>query len=182
MREETAQMKPLRITTTLAAALMTAVMLSPAARAQKKIEVPWSELGQALGGHTVSTVLPDGTALRGRAIEVCDRELRFEVKKTSNRSGYPKGELSLAKSQLTVFSYTEKRGHWRAAGTAIGAAGGLAGTSPLWGWVLENKPQRVDVDSGAIFVAGVVAGAAALGYGIGNAADKHEVTVIIAGD
>ncbi len=173
-------MQPLRTTTALGAAIMTAVILSPFARAQEKIEVPWVELGRAVDGQVVSTVLTDGTVLRGRVIDVSDSELRFDVKKSSNRSIYPKGEVSLAKSQLTVFSYTEKRGYWRAAGTAIGAAGGLAGTSPLWGWVLENKPQRIDVDSGVVLVAGVVAGAAALGYGIGNAADKHEVTVVIA--
>ena len=118
--------KPLRPTAALVAAMLIAAVLSPAARAQDRIEIPWPELGQALAGHSVSTVLPDGTVLRGRVLDVSADQLRFDANKTSNRTLHPKGELSLAKSQLTVFSYTQKRGHWRAIGAAIGAAATFA--------------------------------------------------------
>ena len=84
-------MRPLRFAAAVVAATLTAAVLSPAARAQERIEVPWAELGPALAGHIVSTVLPDGTALRGHVLDVS-------------------GELSLARNQLKVFSYTQKRG------------------------------------------------------------------------
>ena len=103
-------MKSLRLTASLAAAILTAAILTPAARAQERIEVPWAELGPALAGHIVSTVLPDGTALRGHVLDVSAEQLRFEANKTSNGALYPKGELSLARNQLKVFSYTQKRG------------------------------------------------------------------------
>ena len=126
-------MKSLRLTASLAAAILTAAILTPAARAQERIEVPWAELGPALAGHIVSTVLPDGTVLRGHVLDVSAEQLRFEANKTSNGALYPKGELSLARNQLKVFSYTQKRGRGRAIGAAIGAAAnrsGLIGGSP----------------------------------------------------
>ena len=119
-------MKSLRLTASLAAAILTAAILTPAARAQERIEVPWTELGPALAGHIVSTVLPDGTVLRGHVLDVSADQLRFEANKTSNGALYPKGELSLARNQLKVFSYTQKRGRGRAIGAAIGAAATLA--------------------------------------------------------
>ena len=91
-------MRPLRFAAAVVAATLTAAVLSPAARAQERIEVPWAELGPALAGPIVSTVLPDGTALRGHVLDVSAEQLRFE------------GELSLARNQLKVFSYTQKRG------------------------------------------------------------------------
>ena len=54
------------------------------------------------------------------------------MKKTSNRDLYPKGESHVPREQLSVFSYTEKKGNWRAIGAAIGAVGGVAaGTLPV---------------------------------------------------
>ena len=103
-------MRPLRFAAAVVAATLTAAVLSPAARAQERIEVPWAELGPALAGPIVSTVLPDGTVLRGHVLDVSADQLRFEANKTSNGALYPKGELSLARNQLKVFSYTQKRG------------------------------------------------------------------------
>jgi hypothetical protein len=138
-------------------------------------------LGQALSGHTVSTALPDGTVLRGHVLDVSADQLRFDVNKTSNRALYPKGELSLAKNQLKVFSYTERRGHWRAIGATIGAAAGVAATLPIW--ATANNEGGFDPGDlpGTITLAGV-GGGAALGYGLGHAADTHEVMVIITKD
>jgi hypothetical protein len=170
-------MKPIRLTAALAAAILTAVLLTPAAEAQERIEVPWPELGQALAGHIVSTVLPDGTILRGRVLDVSAEQLRFDADKTSNPSLYPKGELSLAKSQLRVFSYTAKRGYWRAAGAAIGAAGTVAAVAvPL---TIAKNEGAEDTALGYALSGGLGAG---LGYLIGNAADKREITVVVAQD
>lgn len=168
-------MKPFRLAAF--AAILIAAVWGPAAKAQQRIEVPWGELGRTLVGRNVSAVLADGTVLRGRVLEVSGDQLRFDANKSSNRSIYPKGELSLASNQLTAFSYTQRRGHWRAAGAAIGAAGGAAAISPLL--IISGNESSESVAPGYALFAGI---GAALGYLIGNEADKHEIMVTITRD
>ena len=171
-------MKSLRLTASLAAAILTAAILTPAARAQERIEVPWAELGPALAGHIVSTVLPDGTVLRGHVLDVSADQLRFEANKTSNGALYPKEELSLARNQLKVFSYTQKRGRGRAIGAAIGAAAIVAS---FYIPIEINSNEAGDGNATAQHVAmgGIGAG---LGYLVGNQVDKRTITVIVAPD
>ncbi|MDA0206174.1 MAG: hypothetical protein O3A53_11780 [Acidobacteria bacterium] len=122
-------MKSPHFTTALAAALLSAALLSPAARAQTKMEVPWMGLAQALDGRVVNTVLLDGTVLRGRVLDVSYDELRFQVKRTSKPVVYPKGEIAIPKGQVRVFSYTFRNGtRGRKLGAVIGGAVGAVPT------------------------------------------------------
>ncbi len=171
--------KSLRITTAVVAAILTATILSPAASAQDQIEVQWAELAYVLEGRVVSTVLVDGTVLRGQILDVSSTELRFEVKKTSNRDLYPKGEGSVPRGQLRVLSYTEKYGNWRAIGTAIGVGGGALASMPVWA-PAANEGGLNEL-TGSITGALIGLGAAA-GYGLGHVADTHTTTVIVAKD
>ena len=167
----------LRITTIAVAAIMAAAILSPSALAQNQIEVEWAQLASALEGRVVSTVLVDGPVLRGRVLDVSPTGLRFEVKKTSNRAEYPKGEGTVPREQLSAFSYTERRGYWRGAGAAIGVAGAAAAISPL---VAISRNEGRDDEGLAFAVLGAIGGA--IGYGIGHAADTHKTTVMVAKD
>lgn len=174
-------MKTLRLTHSLAAAALAAAMLCPSLAAQERVEVAWTDLPRTLNGRVVSTVLVNGTVLRGRVIEASADDLRFEVKETSNHEFYAKGERSIPRSQLSVLSYTERRGHWRAIGTAIG---GAAGVMPAWFvcnlYRCGENYQNSGV--GVVLAAAMVGGGAALGYGIGHGADTRTVTVFVAKD
>lgn len=175
-------MKPLRITTALAAAIMTAVMLSPTVRAQQRIEVRWAELPQVLDGRVVSAVLVDGAVLRGRVLDVSATEARFEVKKTSDRNLYPKGEGSVTREQLSAFSYRDRRGHWRAAGTAIGGGAGAVPAVLLCGLRSDDACSGgyQNSDKMAAAAAAMVGVGAVVGYLAGHAADLHETIVVVA--
>lgn len=169
--------KSQRFTMALIAAILAATILSPNASAQEQVKVPWAELPYVLEGRVVSTVLVDGTTLRGRVRDVSSTELRFDVKKTSNRDLYPKGESHVPREQLRVFSYTEKKGNWRAIGAAIGAAGGVAaGTIPVQIAYNEHGSARA---AGYAFFGALGAG---LGYLGGHIADTHTTTVVVAND
>ena len=171
--------KSLRITTAVVAAILTATILSPGAPAQQRIEVQWAELAYVLEGRVVSTVLVDGTVLKGRILDVSPTELRYEVKKTSNRKLYPKGEGSVPRGQLRVLSYTEKHGNWRAIGTAIGVGGGALAGTPIWATAANEGGQNELTGS---ITAAVIGLGAAAGFAAGLNADTHKTIVVVAKD
>lgn len=172
-------MKTPKFTLALVAVLFSAALLSPIAHAQTKMEVPWLGLAQALDGHVVNTVLLDGTALRGRVLDVSENELRFQVKTTSKPVFYPKGEIAVPKGQVKVFSYTYRNG---TRGRALGAvAGGAVGVIPtiLVGAIAGNEGGNIPGNVAGV-LAGIIGGGAALGYGLGYAADTKTMTVFVA--
>ena len=172
-------MKSPKFTVALVAGLFSIALLSPSAHAQSKMEVPWMQLAQALDGHVVNTVLLDGTALRGRVLEVSENELRFQVKTTSKPVVYPKGEIIVPKGQVKVFSYTYRNG---TRGRKLGAAaGGAAGAVPtfLVAGIVANEGGNIPGNVAGV-LAGIVGAGAALGYGLGHAADTKTMTVFVA--
>lgn len=168
-------MKSPKFAAAVAAVLLVAALLSPAARAQTKMEVPWLGLAQALDGRVVDTVLLDGTALRGRVVDVSENELRFQVKTTSKPSVYPKGEIAVPKGQVKVFSYKHRSG---SRGRALGAViGGAAGAVPAL--FLAKLASNEGANAGGA-LAGIVGAGVAIGYGLGHAADTKTMTVFVA--
>jgi hypothetical protein len=172
-------MKSPKYITALVAVLFSTALLSSAADAQTKTEVPWRGLAQALDGRVVNTVLLDGTALRGRILEVSENELRLRVKTTSKPSLYPKGEIVVPRGQTKVFSYTYRNG---TRGRVLGSvAGGAAGTVPtiLLGVISGNEGGNLPSNVVGV-LAGIVGAGAALGYGLGHAVDTKTMTVYVA--
>lgn len=171
-------MKSPNLTTALAAALLSAALLSPAAVAQTKMEVPWLGLAQARDGRVVNTVLVDGTVLRGRVLDVSEDELRFQVKSTSKPAEHPKGEIGVPKDQVQVFSYTYRDG---ARGRTLGALiGGAAGAVPALfvAKIAHNEGGNLKGNvAGAL--AGIAGAGIGLGYGLGHAADTKTMTVFV---
>ncbi len=124
---------------------------------EERIELKWSELGQAVAGRTVQMVLPDGTSLKGPVLNVTSEALEIQIKKTSNRQTYPKGQISIPRSSVSVLRYTQVRGRWRAIGTAIGA-----GASAVVGSLVYTRfNNEANPETGAALAAGSVAGGAA---------------------
>jgi len=175
-------MKSPKFTTAFAASLLFAALLSPAAHAQTKMEVPWLGLAQALDGHVVNTVLLDGTALRGRVLDVSENELRFKIKETSKPVVHPKGEMTVRKGQVKVFSYTYRNGSGgRIIGTAIGGAAGLVPTLLVASITKGEGGNIFDVDPGVgTVLTGIAAAGVSLGYGVGHVVDTKTMTVFVA--
>ena len=172
-------MKSPKFATTFAAALLSAVLLSPAALAQTKMEVPWMGLAQALDGRVVNTVLLDGAVLRGRVLDVSYDELRFQVKKSSKPVLYPKGEVAVPKGQVKVFSYTYRNGtRGRKLGAVYGGAAGVFATIAVAS-IATNEGGRINGAARGV-LAGIAGAGVGLGYGIGHAADTETMTVLVA--
>ena len=146
---------------------------------EERIELKWSELGQAVAGRTVQMVLPDGTSLKGPVLNVTSEALEIQIKKTSNRKAYPKGQFSVPRSSVSVLQMREVKGSWRAIGTALGAG---AGSTLAW-FVAQGvfhftgegsaTPGRTGI------VAGLGAGVTAAGYFLGREADKRATIITI---
>jgi len=140
-----------------------------------RAETRWEDLEQVVSGRLVSTVLTDKTELYGRVLGVSSDGLRFEVRRTSDKRAYPRGEVVVPREQLSVLSYAETKGKWRALGTAIGAGAGAAAGS--LGAVRMNNEGNAAA-AGAIAASAVGAGAAA-GYFAGRSADRRTVLVVL---
>ena len=111
--------------------------------------------------------------LKGRVLDVSPTEARFEIKKTSNRDAYPKGEGSVPREQLRVLSYTELSGNWRAIGTAIGA-----GATAVPGVMLAAQFRNEGAE-GVPLAAALIGVGVGLGYLGGHIADRHKHTVTL---
>ena len=86
-------------------------------------------------------------------------------------------EVSIPKDQLTVLSYTERRGKWRAIGTPIGLAGGAVPAALVLA-IAENEGGQNEATGG--IAAAAIGGGTAVGYLAGHIADTHTTTVVIA--
>ncbi len=161
-------------------ALWVAVALCPVASAQRQFEVAWEALPSTLGDRVVSTVLVDGTELKGRVLGVSPTELRFQVNRTSKPVFYPKGEVTIPRDQLGAFGYYERRGSlWRKVGTAGGAGGGFLVGLPIL-LIANNEGGQNNLTVG---IAAAATGAGAgLGFLLGREADTKRIVVVIADD
>ena len=141
---------------------------------EERIELKWSELGQAVAGRTVQMVLPDETSLKGPVLNVTSEVLEIQIKKTSNRKAYPKGRFSVPRSSVSVLQLRAVKGFWRAIGTAIGAGAATGAWTPVL--VSVSSLETLKSHEGAVVFV-TIAGAGAVGYVVGREADKR-VTII----
>lgn len=147
-------MKPLRITTVLAAAILITAILSPAAWAQEKSEDSWDNLRQLRPGQRIEVVNMKLQSFHG------------------DFGGYSEEAISLRTDQdevaiprADVFSVRNRkrahRGRNALIGLAIGAASGLAVGAVAGATYHEQGETRVFVSVFTPIGAGVGAGVAA---------------------
>ncbi len=140
-----------------------------------RVETRWQDLEQVVSGRTVSTVLADQTELHGRVLGVSSDGMRFDVRRTSDKRAYPKGEVVVPREQLSVLSYAETKGKWRALGTAIGAGAGAA-AGALGAVRMNNEGNSA---AAATVAAAAVGAGATAGYFAGRGADRRTVLVVL---
>jgi hypothetical protein len=140
--------------------------------APRPLELKWSELSSTIRGRSIELTLPEGVTVRGEVIVVREEALVVNVRKTSDKKAYPKGNAAIPRASVTVLSLKESGGHWgRKIGSGLGALSGvLAG-----GYVAERTASS---PGSALAIFGVIAGAATLGgYFIGRSADTRTTLI-----
>src|SRR5260370_5260273 len=110
-----------------AATLVCALCFAPAVPASaSQLEMKWNELGPMIVGHQVKLVLPGGAEIQGEAIAVREDTLLLNVKKTSDRKSYPRGQSAIPRASVTTVQFKTIRGPGgRTIGVIVGALGCL---------------------------------------------------------
>ena len=98
--------------------------------APNEVQLPWSELAPLIVGEEVSLILPGAVHVQGEVIAVRPDALEMEIKKTTDRRTYAKGQVVIPRSSVSVI---ERRRMRRKAGRIIGtvAVGLRYGLIPL---------------------------------------------------
>jgi hypothetical protein len=157
-----------------ASVLMCALVCSgeSALAASNRIELRWGELAPVIVNHKVKVVLPGGTEIQGLAVAVRDDALVLNVKKTSDRKGYPTGQNVIPRASLSTLQIDDFRGAGgRTIGVIVGALGGL-----ILGGDLVAHTTNTEAAAISSFL-GISTGSAIAGYYAGRARD-HNVTMI----
>lgn len=134
----------------------------------------WDDLAPLVTGAGIALELPDGTRLRGRVMSVEAESLTLDVTKTSNRSVYGKGRVSLPRSAVREMKITKWRGATgRVIGTTIGVVlGSVPGLGVAFGAILEGAYW------GPV-IAGIIALPPSLGYLLGREADRRQMLITV---
>ena len=141
-----------------------------------EIQLPWSEIAALVEHQKVALVLPDAATIEGQVLAVEPDALVLDIKKSSDPRSHPARQSSIPRSSISVLQLKQVKGNRRWLGAAIGAgAGGVAG------WLLAEgvfhvsgeglNPSKAPVVVGS--AAGLVAGAAAIGYFAGRKGDRR---------
>ena len=157
-------------------ALLLAVPLL--ADAAALMHVKWEGL-TVVTGNTVSIAMPGGAVITGKATSVESDALVVDVKKTSDRTAYPKGVVRVPRTTLHRFEMQTKGKVGRAVGTPVGFVVGFAGGLGAWigiqGGILNNNNPT----GAAAALIGLAAAGTVGGYFIGNSVDKRWTAVEI---
>jgi hypothetical protein len=147
-----------------------------AADSREQRQTTWEGLA-VLVGRTVKVVMPDGARIEGPATGVETDALAIVIRKTTNKTTYPKGKFLVPRATLKAVDMDRPTGHWRLAGVAIGGGIGAVLAVVAVQIRLDGFHTRHPVE------AGLITGAVALpvgGYLLGRRADRHTITYVIA--
>jgi hypothetical protein len=134
----------------------------------------WNDLSRMIPGMNIRMILPDGTVIRGQALEVRPDELVVDVRRTSNPRLHAKGRTAIPRSDVSAIELFLRRPPGASPDVgAIGAGLGGAAVSPLIFYLGETNKI-----SGWAALA-IVIGAAAGGAMIANRIHGHPSDVLI---
>ena len=157
------------------ALLLAAPLLADAAAL---MHVKWEGLA-VVTGNTVSIAMPGGAVITGKATGVESDALVVDVKKTSDRTAYPKGVVRVPRATLHRFEMQTKGKVGRIVGTpvgfVVGFAGGIGAVLGIQGGLFGDKNQG----AAAAALIGITAAGTVAGYFLGNSVDKHWTAIEI---
>jgi len=158
-----------------AVTLVCALCFAPVAPASaSQLEMKWNELGPVIAGHQVKLVLPGGAAIQGEAIAVRENTLLLDVKKTSDRRSYPRGQNAIQRASVTTLQFETVRG---SGGRTIGLIVGVLGGVILGGDLVAHTSHSEAAAITSLF--GISTGSAIAGYHSGRKHDRRITTVKI---
>jgi len=143
-----------------------------AADSREQRQTTWEGLA-VLIGHTVKIVMPDGARIEGKATSVEVDALAIEIRKTTNKTAYPKGKFLVPRATLKAVGMDRPKGPWRLVGVAVGGGVGVVLGDLAYGFAKWPHSH---------LEAGLIAGAVAVpagGYLLGRRADQHTITYVI---
>jgi hypothetical protein len=163
-----------------------AAMLSilPLAQGANVLHVKWEGLS-IVTGRTVRISLAGGS-IEGKVAGVESDALVVHVRKTSDRSAYPKGTLRVPREKLHVLEMQTKSKWGRAVLTPVGALLGVGGGAAIGSGIqgcgsfdifVGCHPRNQGAAAG-VFI-GVAAAGVIGGYFAGNSLDNHWTAVEI---
>jgi hypothetical protein len=142
------------------------------------MHVKWEGL-TVVTGNTVSIAMPGGAVITGKATSVESDALVVDVKKTSDRTAYPKGVVRVPRATLHRFEMQTKGKVGRIVGTpvgfVVGFAGGIGAVLGIQGGLFGDKNQG----AAAAALIGLAAAGTVGGYFLGNSVDKHWTAIEI---
>ena len=157
------------------ALLLAAPLLAEAAA---PMHVKWEGL-TVVTGNTVSIAMPGGAVITGKATSVESDALVVDVKKTSDRTAYPKGVVRVPRATLHRFEMLTKGKVGRAVGTpvgfVVGFGAGLGAAIGIQGGILNDDNSS----AAAVALIGLAAAGTVGGYLLGNSVDKHWTAIEI---
>jgi hypothetical protein len=158
-------------TLALAAAILSPLPLAAEARVR---HIKWEDLSMVTG-HTVRISLPGGI-VTGKAGTVEADALVVDVRKTSDRNAYPKGDLRVPREKLHRLEMLTKGKFFRVGGSIV--AGMVAvPVGALIGYGIEGCGFMSECfghsTGGGVVAVGISAAGIAGGYFAGNALDKR---------
>ena len=161
-----------RVASHLLMTIVSAAVPAAALAASNRIDLNWSELAPVIVNHKVKVVLPGGTEIQGLVVAVRDDALVFNVKKTSDRKGYPTGQNVIPRASLSTLQIDDFRGAGgRTIGVIVGALSGVTLGAELVAHTANTEAAGVST------FLGVSTASAIAGYYAGRARD-HNVTTI----
>jgi len=140
--------------------------------------VKWENLSMVVG-KTVVVAMPAGSVITGEATGVESDALVVNVKKTTDRTAFPKGELRVPRATLRVFQVRTKGKICRVLLTVAGAVVGMyGGASVAIGIGSGGAFGKTSTGAVAAFIGIGIAGTVA-GYAAGDAADRRWTAIEI---
>jgi hypothetical protein len=135
--------------------------------------VTWDGLSEIIGKN-VRVVMPDGSRIEGRAMELQPDALVVNIRKTANKAVYPKGKFLVARATLRALDVSRNTVLWRTTGVVAGTVAGVG----LFAALFERHGLSTGGAAGATYFALGVS-IPVVGYFVGNAADHHTITYVI---
>jgi hypothetical protein len=138
--------------------VMSMCLLTAQASAEAKLGLHWSELSPLITGKRVWLRLNGGVRLAGTVRELDSLGLKVNVTKTSNHKVYPRGLVSIPRSEVPSIQLNKPAGHKGLTIAGVVGAGIGATAGGLLTWIAHNEGTSPDG-----IIAGVILGPIAIG-------------------
>ena len=138
-------------------------------------EIRWNELAALIVGNEVTIPLTGGAVVAGEVLSVRDDSIMLEIRKTSDRIRYPKGQTPIPRAVVSEVRLLERRGMGgRVLGSVVGALVGIAA-----GVEIAIHGPNSEAAGVTTFTAVAVAGSVG-GYYAGRSADRRTKVLHVA--